>query len=136
MDIAEALAFVRANHRAVMATNRADGGVALSPVVVAVDGDNRVVVSTREAAYKTTHVRRRGRAALLVMNEGFYGPWVQVEGPVEVVSLPEAMEGLVDYYRRISGEHPDWADYRRAMVDQQRVLLRMTVDRAGPSRSG
>jgi len=136
MDIAEAVAFIADHHRAVLATTRADGSTQMAPVAAAVDSAGRVLVSTRATAYKTAHVRRTGRAALLVMNDGFFGQWVQVEGPVAVVELPEALDVLVDYYRRVSGEHPDWDDYRQAMVAEQRVVLRMTVDRAGPNRAG
>jgi PPOX class probable F420-dependent enzyme len=85
---------------------------------------------------KVRNLRVRPRAWLCVMNDQFFGPWVQVEGPAEVVSLPEAMDGLVDYYRRASGEHPDWEDYRAAMVRERRVLVRVTIERAGPDRSG
>ncbi len=108
----------------------------MSPVTAAVDAEGRVVVSSRETAMKITHLRREPYAALCVMNDGFYGDWVQVEGPVEIVSLPDALELLVDYYRRVAGEHPDWDEYRAAMVDQQRVLVRMTIERAGPTVSG
>jgi hypothetical protein len=73
---------------------------------------------------------------LIVFTDNFYGDSVQVEGPVQVVSLPEAMDGLVAYYRQISGEHPDWDDYRAAMEREQRVLLRISVERAGPDRAG
>jgi len=135
MDRNEALEFIRANHRAALATTRDDGEPQLSLVVAAVDGDD-VVVSTRETALKTRNLRRRPRASLLVFSDAFYGPQVQVEGPVEVASLPEAMEGLVAYYRQVSGEHPDWEEYRAAMARDRRVLLRMTVERAGPDRSG
>lgn len=136
MDRDRALEFVRANHRAVLATTRSDGGVQLSPVVAGVDDDDKVVISTRETAIKTRNVRRSKRATLIAFQETFFGDWVQVEGETEVISLPEAMEGLIAYYREISGEHPDWDDYRAAMVRERRVLLRMTVDRAGPDRAG
>ena len=136
MDAGAALDFIRRNHRAVLATTRHDGGVQLSPVVAAVDGDDKVVVSTRETALKTANVRRRPRAALLVLSDAFYGEWVQVDGPVEVVSLPEAMDGLVAYYKQVAGPHPNWDEYRAAMESERRVLLRMTVERAGPDRSG
>jgi len=135
VDTAAALAFIGDNHRAVLATTRDDGGPQLSLVAAGTDGEH-VVVSTRETAVKTRNLRKRPRAALLVFSDGFYGPWVQVEGPVTVVSLPEAMDGLVAYYRQVAGEHPDWDDYRRAMRDEQRVLLRLTVERAGPDRAG
>ena len=136
VEIPDALEFLRHNPRGVLATTRADGAVQMSPVVAAVDAHDRVLISTRETALKTAHIRRTGRAAFLALPEGFFGSWAQVEGPVEVISLPEAMDGLVDYYRLVSGEHPDWEDYGAAMVRERRVLLRMTVERAGPSQSG
>ncbi|HVA03046.1 MAG TPA: PPOX class F420-dependent oxidoreductase [Acidimicrobiales bacterium] len=135
MDPVAALDFIASNHRAVLATHRADGNPQLSLVAAGVI-DDRVVVSTRETAIKTRNLRRRPRASLIVFTDNFYGNSVQVEGPVEVVSLPEAMEGLVAYYRQISGEHPDWTEYRSAMEQEQRVLLRITVERAGPDRAG
>src|SRR3954471_20049773 len=136
MDIPQALDSLRTNHRAVLATTRADVSPQLSPVTVGVDADGLVVVSTRETAVKTRNVRRDPRVYLCVFTDRFFGPWVQVAGTAEVVSLPDAMEGLVDYYRSISGEHPDWDDYRRAMRAEQRVLLRITPTTAGPSVSG
>ncbi|HEX6239097.1 MAG TPA: PPOX class F420-dependent oxidoreductase [Acidimicrobiales bacterium] len=136
MDTATALDFIRDNHRAVLATTRSDGTTQMSPVTPGVDGEERVVISTRETAYKVRHLRAMPYAALCVFTDEFFGPWVQVEGPVDVVSLPEAMEPLVDYYRSIRGEHPDWDEYRRAMTSDRRVLLRITVERAGPDVSG
>ena len=136
MDIPTALDFVRQHHRAVLATTRNDGGTQLSLVAAGVDAGDGVVISTRETAMKTANLRRRPRAALVVFTDSFFGEWVQVEGPAEVVSLPDAMEGLVDYYRAVAGEHPDWDEYRAAMRSERRVLVRVTVDRAGPSRSG
>ena len=132
----EARAFVASNHRAVLVTRKSGGGLQTSPVTVGVDGDGKVVLSTREPAYKTRNLRRDPRAALCVFNDGFFGTWLQIDGTAEIVSLPEAMEPLVDYYRRISGEHPDWDEYRQAMRDQQRVLIRVTIDRAGPTHWG
>lgn len=131
----EARAFVAANHRAVMVTRRSDGGLQTSPLTVGVD-DEKIVISSRETAYKVRNLRRDPSATLCVLNDGFYGDWIQVEGRAEIVSLPEAMEGLVDYYRRISGEHPDWDDYRSAMVRDKRVLIRVSIDAAGPTRYG
>jgi len=135
VDRTSALDFIAANHRAVLATTRADGGTQLSPVAAAVDGDT-VVVSTRETAMKTRNLRRRPHASLVVFTDGFFGPWVQVEGPAEVIALPDAMEGLVAYYRQVAGEHPDWDDYRAAMERERRVLVRISVARAGPDHSG
>lgn len=136
MDLDEAREFVRRHSRAVLSTVRADGTPQMSPVAAAVDDAGRVVVSSRETAYKTKNLRRDPRAWLCVVPDGWYGRWVQVEGSVEVLSLPEAMEPLVDYYRAVAGEHDDWADYRRAMQAEQRCLLRVTLQRAGPDRAG
>lgn len=136
MDIDKALGFVRDNNRVVLATLKKDGTPALSPVVASVDDGGRVVISTRETAYKVGHLRRNPQAWLCVLNDGFFGAWAQLQGTAEVVSLPEAMDGLVDYYRTVSGEHPDWDGYREAMVREQRCLLRITVTKAGPNVSG
>lgn len=131
----EAREFVSNNHRAVMVTRRRDEGVQTSPITVGAD-DDKVVISSREAAYKVRNLRRDPRVTLCVFSDTFFGPWIQIEGRAEIVSLPEAMEGLVDYYRRISGEHPDWDDYRRAMKEQERVLVRVSIDKVGPTREG
>jgi PPOX class probable F420-dependent enzyme len=136
VDLDEARSFLRENHRAVLATRRRDGSPQLSPVLVGIDGEGRATVSTRETAVKTGNVRRDPRVWLCVFNDGFYGSWIQVQGNASVLSLPEAMEPLMDYYRRISGEHPDWDDYRRAMERDRRVLLRVELTRAGPDRGG
>jgi PPOX class probable F420-dependent enzyme len=136
MDVSEALDFVRQHHRGVLATRRADGRPQLSVIVAAVDDADRVVISTREPAMKTRNVRRDPRVSLLVFTDDFFGPWVQLDGPATVVSLPDAMEPLVDYYRRLSGEHPDWDDYRAAMERDRRVILQIRVEQAGPDRSG
>ena len=93
-------------------------------------------MSTRETAMKVKHLQRDPHVAICVISAGFFGEWVQVEGDAEIVHLPEAMDGLIDYYRNISGEHPDWDDYRAAMERERRVLLRITVSRAGPNRQG
>jgi PPOX class probable F420-dependent enzyme len=136
VDIAEALDFIRANHRGVLVTYRSDGGLQTSPIVASVDDEGRVVLSTRETAIKVKNLRRDPRATYCAFNDGFYGPWVQVEGRAEIVSLPEALELLVEYYRAVAGEHPDWEDYRAAMAREQRVMVRITVERVGPTRSG
>ncbi len=136
MDIDEARDFIRTHHRAVLATRRADGRPQMSPVAVAVDDQGRVAISSRETAMKVKNLRRDPAASVCVINDGFYGEWCQIDGPAEVVSLPEAMELLVDYYRTVAGEHPDWDDYRAAMERERRVLVRITIERAGPSRSG
>jgi len=136
MEIDEAIEYVRRNHHAVLATLKQDGSPQLSPVTVGVDGDGHVIISTRQTAYKVRHVRRNPRVWLCVFPDGFYGRWVQLEGTADIVELPEAMDGLIGYYRDISGEHPDWDDYRAAMERDQRLLLRIAVAKAGPTVSG
>jgi PPOX class probable F420-dependent enzyme len=136
MDLDAARAALATQHHAVLATRRADGSPQLSPVLAGVDGAGRVVISTRRTAYKVKNLRRDPRASLCVLPDTFYGKWVQVDGTVTIVDLPEAMDGLIDYYRRVAGEHPDWADYRSAMERERRVLIRINVERAGPDRVG
>ena len=136
MDIADALEFIRANSQAVLATGRRDGRPQLSPVNVVVNATGQVVLSSRATAVKVKNLRRDPYASLCVTTTAFYGDWCQVEGSVTVVDLPEAMDGLVDYYRSASGEHPDWDEYRAAMVSERRVLVVIDVVRAGPSVSG
>lgn len=136
MDLDTAREFLRAHHRAVLATSRADGRPQLSPITCAVDEKGRVLISTRETAIKTRNLRRDPHASLCVFTDGFFGEWVQVEGETEIISLPDAMELLVEYYRLASGEHPDWDDYRAAMERDRRVILRVSITRAGPDISG
>jgi PPOX class probable F420-dependent enzyme len=131
----EARAFVAGNHRAVLVTRRREGGLQTSPVTVGAD-DEGVVISSRQTAYKTRNIRRDPNVTLCVFTDPFFGPWIQIEGRAELVSLPEAMEGLVDYYRRIRGEHPDWDEYRRAMEADDRVLIRVSILGVGPVREG
>ena len=122
--------FLREHHNAVMATFRADGRPQMSPVGAGVDGEGRVIVSTPETTAKARNLRRDPRVSVVVLSEGFYGTWVQVEGTAEIVERPEAVELLVDYYRRLAGEHPDWDEYRRAMNEERRVLVRFDIERA------
>lgn len=136
MDLDSAREFVRRNHRAVISTRTPGGGIQQTPVLVAVDGAGRLVVSSRETAYKTRNVRRDPWVQLCVLRDEFFGGHVVVEGEAEVVSLPEAMEPLVDYYRAVAGEHEDWDDYRAAMERDRRVLIRVEPRRAGPDRHG
>ena len=136
MDANEARDFIAKNHRAVLATFRADGSPQMSLVAAGVDDDGMVIVSSRETAIKVKNLRRDPRAFLLVLTDNWWGPWVQVDGQAAIVSLPEAMEGLVDYYRRVGGEHDNWDEYRAAMEKERRVLVRISVDRAGPNKAG
>jgi PPOX class probable F420-dependent enzyme len=136
MDLEQARAFLRSHHRSVLATTRSDGRPQLSPVVHSVNGDGRVIISSREPAFKVRNLRRDPRASLCAIQDGFFGDWVQVDGVAEILALPEALDVLIDYYRQVTGEHPDWDDYRAAMVKEQRVAIRLQIERAGPDRAG
>ena len=136
MNREDAAKFVSSNHRAVLVTRRSDGELQTSPVTVGVDGESYVVISSRETAYKVRNLRRNPAATLCVFSDAFYGDWIQIDGTAELISLPDAMERLVDYYRRISGEHPDWDDYRNAMTQERRLIIRVSIDRAGPTKKG
>lgn len=136
MDLDKARDFVRTHHRAVLLTYFPDGRPQMSPVTVGVDAEGYIVISSRETAVKTRNLRNDPRLMLCVFTDAFFGEWVAIEGTAQVISLPEAMEPLVDYYRRIAGEHPDWDDYRAAMIRDRRVILRITPTRAGPDYHG
>ncbi|HSH23013.1 MAG TPA: PPOX class F420-dependent oxidoreductase [Acidimicrobiales bacterium] len=136
MDADEARRFLQSRHRAVLITSRRDGRPQASPVLATVDAGGRVVVSSRETAMKAMNLARDSRASLCVLSDDFFGPWVQIDGDVEIVRRPEAIDVLVEYYRQVSGEHPDWDDYRAAMEAERRVALRLTITGAGPDRSG
>ncbi|GLW07321.1 PPOX class F420-dependent enzyme [Microtetraspora sp. NBRC 13810] len=136
MELETAREFVRANHRAILLTRHADGRPQMSPITIGVDTEGFLVVSTRETAAKTRNIRRDPKVSVCVFTDGFFGDWIQVDGVAEVVSLPDAMEPLVDYYRAISGEHPDWDDYRAAMERDRRVIVRIALTSAGPDVHG
>ncbi|MEW2142431.1 PPOX class F420-dependent oxidoreductase [Micromonospora vinacea] len=130
------LDFVRPRHRVLLMTTRADGRPQSSPVSAGVDGQGRLVVSTYPERAKVSNVRRDPRVSACVLSDDWNGPWVQIDGTAEVLDLPEALEPLVEYFRSISGEHPDWDDYRAAMVRQGKSLIRVTIDAWGPIATG
>lgn len=119
-----------------MVTRHSDGRPQTSPVLCAVDDAGRLIVSTRETAAKTRNLLRDPRVTFCVISDAFFGEWVQIDGEAEVVRLPDAMDPLIDYYRKISGEHPDWDDYRASMERERRVVVRVTITRAGPDVHG
>ena len=135
MDLEKARDFIREHHSAVLCTFRADGRPQMSPVGAVVDDEGRVVISSRETAYKVKNLRRDPRVSVLVTKPNSWD-WVQVDGTATTLSLPDAMEPLVDYYRRASGEHPDWDDYRAAMERERRLVVYVDIERAGPDRAG
>jgi PPOX class probable F420-dependent enzyme len=130
------LDFARPRHRGILTTVRRDGRPQLSPVSMGIDADGRVVVSTYPDRAKARNLRRDPRASVCVLSDDFDGAWVQVDGTAEVLDLPDALEPLVDYYRAIAGEHPDWDEYREAMRRQGKSLIRITVERWGPIATG
>ena len=129
-------AFVRPRHNVVLVTNRSDGRPQLSPVTAGLDGQGRLVVATYPQRAKVHNLRRDPAAAACVLSDDFGGAWIQLYGSAEVIDLPEALEPLVTYFRVIAGEHPDWDEYRQAMRDQGKVLVRMTIEDWGPIATG
>jgi PPOX class probable F420-dependent enzyme len=132
----ELLDFIRTRHHWLLVTFRSDGGPQLSPVTGGVNRDGRLVVSTYPERAKTRNLRRDPRATVCVMSDDFGDAWVQVDGTATVTDMPEAEDGLVEYFRCIAGEHPDWAEYRRAMRIQGKSLLTIDIDRWGPIATG
>jgi PPOX class probable F420-dependent enzyme len=132
----ELLDFVRPRHRLILSTTRADGAIQSSPVTAGVDPDGRIVVSSYPQRAKARNLRRRPEVSACVLSDEWNGPVVQVDGRAEVLDLPEALEPLIEYFRCISGEHPDWEEYAAAMQKQGKVLIRMTVERWGPIATG
>lgn len=128
--------FVRSRHHMVLTTFRADGSLQSSPVTGGVDAQGRLVIASYPRRAKAVNIRRAGRASITVLSDEFNGPYVQIDGPAEVIDLPEAVEPLVDYFRAVAGEHSDWAQYRQAMVDQGKCLIRVTPQTWGPVATG
>jgi PPOX class probable F420-dependent enzyme len=130
------LEFIRPRHKMILLTVRADGRPQSSPVTGGVDDDGRLVVSTYPERAKARNVARNPTASVVVLSDDFGGAWVQVDGDAELIVLPDAVEPLVDYFRSISGEHPDWDEYRAAMVTQGKALIRITPTGWSPIATG
>jgi len=136
VDRSEMEAFVRPRHHGVLLTRRRDGWPQSSLVTMGMGDGGHVVVSSYPERAKVTNLRRDPRASIVVMSDEFNGEWVQLDGTATVEDLPDALDGLCEYYRVISGEHPDWAEYRTAMAQQGKCLIRLTVERWGPIAKG
>lgn len=130
------LDFVRPRHRMLLATTRADGRPQLSPVSGGVDDQGRIVVSSYPRRAKIVNAQRDPAISVCVLSDDWDGAWVQVDGTAEVLHMPEAEDALVDYFRCIAGEHPDWDDYRAAMRAQRKSLIQITPTRWGPVATG
>ncbi|WP_318202555.1 PPOX class F420-dependent oxidoreductase [Streptomyces sp. SCL15-4] len=133
---AELLDFVRPRHRALLITRRSDGSPQASPLTCGVDDSGRIVMSTYPDRAKTRNAKRDNRVSLVVLSDDWNGPWVQIDGTAEVVDAPDSVEPLVEYYRNIAGEHPDWDEYRQAMLKQGKSIIRVTPERWGPVATG
>ncbi|SFC06568.1 PPOX class probable F420-dependent enzyme [Micromonospora sediminimaris] len=136
VDRDELVEFLRPRHRVVLMTTRADGRPQSSPVAAGLDTEGRLVISSYPERAKVANVRRDPRVSACVLSDDWNGPWVQVDGTAEVLDLPEALEPLVEYFRSISGEHPDWDEYRAAMRRQGKSLIRITITGWGPVATG
>ncbi|MFJ6999134.1 PPOX class F420-dependent oxidoreductase [Streptomyces albidoflavus] len=136
VDRAGLLDFVRPRHRALLLTSRADGTPQASPLTCGVDGEGRIVVSTYPERAKTRNAQRNPKVSVVVLSDEWNGPWVQIDGTAEVIDAPDSVEPLVEYFRVISGEHPDWDEYRAAMLKQGKSLIRITPERWGPVATG
>jgi len=136
VDRDELLEFLRPRHRGMLATTRRDGRPQLSPVTCGVDSDGRIVVSTYPGRAKAENARRDARVSIVVQSDDWSGEYVQVDGSAEVLDMPDALDGLVEYFRCISGEHPNWDEYRDAMRLQGKSLIRITIERWGPIATG
>lgn len=136
VGVDELLEFVRPRHHMLLITTRANGTPQASPVSGGVDSDGRIVISSYPERAKSTNVERDPRTSVVVLSDDWNGPWVQVDGSGEVIQLPDAVEPLVEYYRSISGEHPNWDEYREAMRAQGKCLIRITPERWGPVATG
>lgn len=136
VSLAELLDFVRPRHKALLLTARADGTPQASPLTCGVDDSGRIVVSTYPERAKTRNAKRNPRVSVVVLSDEWNGPWVQVDGTAEVIDAPESVEPLIEYYRNIAGEHPDWDEYREAMRKQGKSLIRVTPERWGPVATG
>lgn len=136
VGFSELVDFIRPRHKMVLTTFRADGSLQSSPVSGGIDGQGRVVIASYPGRAKSVNIRRTPQASVVVLSDEFNGAYVQLDGDAEVIDGPDAVEPLVDYYRVIAGEHPDWQDYRRAMVDRGKCLIRVTPRRWGPIATG
>jgi PPOX class probable F420-dependent enzyme len=136
VDRAELLDFLRPRHHAILMTTRQDGRPQSSPNTCGVDTEGRIVISTYPERAKVANIRRNPQVSVCVLSDEFGGAWVQVDGTAEVLDLPAALEPLVEYFRCISGEHPNWDEYREAMRRQGKSLIRVTIDSWGPIATG
>jgi PPOX class probable F420-dependent enzyme len=137
VDLEAAKAFLSKHHHGVLATRKKDGGVQMSPVTPGLDEGGRVIISSRETAYKVNNLRRDPRAAVCVFAPSFHGEgWVQASGSAEIISLPQALDTLIYLYQQAYGEHKNWDEFRQRMERERRVIIRIAIESVGPQRRG
>ena len=136
VSLHELVDWLRTRHHAVLITTKTNGAPQASPVTIGLDDSGRLVISSYPGRAKSLNLRRNPSVSVCVLSDDFRGAWVQIDGRGEVLDMPEALDPLVEYYRNIAGEHPDWDEYRQAMVDQDKVLLRIEIDHWGPIATG
>lgn len=133
MEIADAQAFLQQNHRACIAVRQKDGWPQMTLVTPAIDAQGRVIITSRGTTYKVKHIRRDPRVSLLVFGEQYSGSkFVQLHGTAELIELPQAMDILIDWYKQVRGEHKSWDEYKQRMIDEKRVIIRVTIEKVGP----
>ncbi|WP_040791635.1 PPOX class F420-dependent oxidoreductase [Nocardia paucivorans] len=136
VDRSALLQFLRPRHRGVLVTTRGDGNPQMSPVTCGLDTEGRIVISTYPERAKARNIRRNPAVSICVLSDEFNDAYVQVDGQARVIDMPQALDGLVEYYRGIAGEHPDWDEYREAMTRQNKSLIRIDITRWGPIATG
>lgn len=136
LDQGELVAHMAGHHRWVLSTTRADGRPQMSLVTGGLVSDGRLAISTYPERAKAKNARRNSAASVLVLGDEFNDAWLQIDGTAEVVDLPDASAAFIDYYRSISGEHPDWDEYVQAMDDQGKCMLMITPTRWSPLSKG
>jgi PPOX class probable F420-dependent enzyme len=136
VDRAELEDFVRPRHHGVLLTVRQGGKPQSSLVTMGLDSLGRIVVSSYPERAKVVNIQRNPSTSMVVMSDDFGGEWVHVDGRAEIIDVPDAVDGLVEYFRVISGEHPDWDEYRQAMIDQGKCLIRLNIEQWGPIAKG
>ena len=127
--------FVTDRHQGVLITTKDDGSVQASPVTCGWS-DGQILVATYPSRAKAVNARKRTGVSIVVLSDEFNGAWVQIDGDADVLDVPEAVDGLVEYFRCVAGEHSDWDEYREAMVRQNKSLIRITPRRWGPVATG
>ena len=134
MELPEAVQAARTHHQSTLVTLRSNGLPQLSNVVHMVGADGVLRISTTADRAKYRNLQRQPWAALK-FDVGSFWSYAVIEGRVELTPVAAAIDDatadeLVEVYRGISGEHPDWQDYRASMVADRRLVVRLVPGRA------